>query len=284
MIDWENVGKQPASEATFVEPTPEPEPQEQRLTIVLPDIAAVKADLADGVARLNNAVQVAKEFEITDDASNQQAPDLIAGLKRFEKAIEKRRKELVDEPFRFKKAVDGFCKSLTDLIAQGVKAVTTQQQQYFRKQEAERLRREAEERAAREKLEREMEEDRRRKQAELDAEREAKLKEEAERAAAENREPDEIPRVEVEKTELPEVVPEETPKVARGETGAATHFRAEWVFEILNIDKVPVDYLRRALRKTPLPLEQIVRADIKGGIREIPGVRIWEEKKPVTRI
>lgn len=63
-------------------------------------------------------------------------------------------------------------------------------------------------------------------------------------------------------------------KVTRTETGQS-HQRMEWTFEIQDEAKVPREYL--AVN------EQKIRQAVKMGVREIPGVRIFEKASTVFR-
>jgi hypothetical protein len=77
--------------------------------------------------------------------------------------------------------------------------------------------------------------------------------------------------------EAPQVIPPIMPKeqkVVRTESGSASS-RKVWTFEVVDMAKVP---------RTHLTLdEKQVRADIDAGIREIPGIKIFEKEKNVYR-
>lgn len=77
--------------------------------------------------------------------------------------------------------------------------------------------------------------------------------------------------------EAPQVVAPIIPKApaaVRTETGAASG-RKVWTFELEDLDKVPREWLR---------LDEIkVRDAIRAGVRDIPGIRIFEEEKTVFR-
>lgn len=66
----------------------------------------------------------------------------------------------------------------------------------------------------------------------------------------------------------------EAPGPIRTEAGSASQ-RREWTFEIVDPMAVPREYL--------MINEKEIRAAVKRGIREIPGVRIYEETKTVIR-
>lgn len=64
------------------------------------------------------------------------------------------------------------------------------------------------------------------------------------------------------------VVATETGRVA---VSAATF----WTFEVTNRDQVPAAYL--------MPNEAAIKAAIAGGVREIPGVRVYEDVRTIVR-
>lgn len=70
--------------------------------------------------------------------------------------------------------------------------------------------------------------------------------------------------------EVPQVV---TPPPPAAVLGSAT--RKTWVFTIEDEDKIPRDYL--------IPDQNAIRAAVRNGIREIPGVRIYEQESIVIR-
>lgn len=65
-------------------------------------------------------------------------------------------------------------------------------------------------------------------------------------------------------------------KTVRGAYGAATGLRDFWVCEVEDISKVPHEYLMPNMAA----LNKAVRSD---GVREIPGCKIWNDQKAVTR-
>ena len=69
------------------------------------------------------------------------------------------------------------------------------------------------------------------------------------------------------------VVEQET--TVRTDDGGAAHIRMVWVHEVVDLSKVPRRYLELD--------ERAVKADIKAGIREIEGLKIYEEPKSVFR-
>lgn len=73
---------------------------------------------------------------------------------------------------------------------------------------------------------------------------------------------------------LEAVLPPEPPRVVRTESGSS-HQRQEWTFEVQDETQVPREYLMVDERK--------IREAVKAGIREIPGVRIFQKSITVFR-
>ena len=68
-------------------------------------------------------------------------------------------------------------------------------------------------------------------------------------------------------TPAPVVVPE-VPKTTRTTEGSSSQ-RKEWTFEITDPDLVPLKYR---------PVSEIlIRKDVRAGLREIPGVRVYQD-------
>jgi len=63
--------------------------------------------------------------------------------------------------------------------------------------------------------------------------------------------------------------------IARGGLGSSTSMRANWVHEVLDPDLIPSKYL--------MVNESAVKAAIKSGVREIPGIKIWNDEQAVIR-
>jgi hypothetical protein len=105
---------------------------------------------------------------------------------------------------------------------------------------------------------------------------EAQKKAEAERKAREELQKKldaEAKKAHIEPVKLPDPIIQEAPKVTRTESGAA-HIRMVWTAEVEDESKVPAEY-------KVIDMTKINRA-VKDGVRNIPGVRVYE--KPVTTI
>jgi hypothetical protein len=64
-------------------------------------------------------------------------------------------------------------------------------------------------------------------------------------------------------------------KVFRSETGSSVHLRKDWVWDILDISLIPAKYL--VVDKVS------VNQAVKSGIREIPGIRIYETESAIIK-
>lgn len=149
---------------------------------------------------------------------------------------------------------------------------------------------EVQERLAQQRKEAEAREEARKLQEKIDAEARAQ-REEAERKAREAAEKLKTEQDEAARAILQQTVEEETaaaqiqtpqvvvpvvtaaPTVTRTETGSG-HMRMVWEIEVIDAAQVPDKY--------KVVDEKLIRADVKAGIREIPGVKIFE--KPVMAI
>ena len=106
-------------------------------------------------------------------------------------------------------------------------------------------------------------------QRQLNAQREAEA-----RKAAEKGEP--AAPMEPEVT-APVVVAPVVPvqKVFRSETGSSVHLRKDWVWDVWDISLIPGKYL--------VVDKVAVNQAIKSGIREIPGIRIYETESAIIK-
>lgn len=116
--------------------------------------------------------------------------------------------------------------------------------------------------------------DEKRRKADEEARR---IREEQERAAREAEEagrPAPEPMVHVEPVKVAE-------PVARGDLGARVGTRTVWHHEIESVRQLPDRLLKH--QRVIDALNQVVAAEIRGGCREIKGVRIWSADEAVVR-
>ncbi len=112
-------------------------------------------------------------------------------------------------------------------------------------------------------------------QSRLELER--RKKEAAEREAAAklqeklNKEAEEL---DLEPVTVAKPVVADAPTAVRAESGTSFQ-RKTWVFEIEDESKIPFEYM--------VPNEKAIRQAVKGGVRKIPGVKIYQESKTEIR-
>lgn len=259
-------------------------PQEQPGTpaIILPspgDLTPVKKELAQYDDSLVKMEEEDRTLEVKDQDTEKRAVALAGGGKTLHKSLKKALDNLTDPANDYIKAIRNLFRPYLDRLEAVQTNLKKKVTDYSYQQRLEQQRREA---AAREEA--------RKQQEKIDAEQRA-IKEEAERKAKEAaaklaKEKDKAKRVALQKTIDEEtaaaqaqppvvVVPviEEKPTVTRTETGSG-HLRMDWTFEVIDPAQVPRKYLEVN--------EKAIRADVKAGIREISGIRIFE--KPIMAI
>ena len=185
---------------------------------------------------------------VCDDRSQGDAIAMAGQAKKLAIAIEKKRKEIIEKPGEFVKTVNAFVKSFRDNLDEIDRVLKSRIQTHMLKIKAEQV--EAQERA---RVEAET------LQAALDA-RAQKLQDET----GEN-----IPAVVVPAP----VIPAQT--ISRSETGSAAYLRKSVEWEVVDIAIVPSGYL--VIDKVA------INHAIRAGIREIPGIRIYETETTVIR-
>ncbi|MCB2188623.1 MAG: hypothetical protein KQJ78_19555 [Deltaproteobacteria bacterium] len=74
--------------------------------------------------------------------------------------------------------------------------------------------------------------------------------------------------------ELPAPIVPPAPSVTRTESGSS-HGQKTWAFEVIDPQQVPGKY--------KIVDEKAIRRDVRAGVREIPGVKIFQEEKLVIR-
>lgn len=187
---------------------------------------------------------------VVDDATQAEAVTMAGQAKKLAVAIEKKRKEVIDKPYEFVSTVNRFVKAFKDNLDEVERILKSRISERIlivqaeqRKEQARIL---AEQRAAQER-------------ARMEAEALAKLNPELA--------PEPIP-------EVPIVTPP-VQNVFRSETGSSAHIRKEWVWEAITFSEIPHKYLQ---------IDKVaINAAVKAGIRDIPGIRIYEMEKTVIR-
>uniref|UniRef100_A0A6H2A2Q8 Uncharacterized protein n=1 Tax=viral metagenome TaxID=1070528 RepID=A0A6H2A2Q8_9ZZZZ len=185
----------------------------------------------------------AEAHQVKSETSLKQAIGLAGDAKQLAKRIEQEKKTILEEPNQFVKAVSAFAKDFTAPLQEIEANLKQKIGQYQYRIELDRRKQEELIRKANEELQK-------------------KLNKEAKKAGVE------APKV----TPTP-VVKAET--VARSETGASTHIRKAWKAEVCDPEKVPREYCE--------PSMKLINQAVKMGVREIEGVRIFEDIQTVLR-
>lgn len=262
-----------------------------------PTLELVKNEVDEKAAEVQSQVAAAtaqaEAMQVRDQAEADMAATFLRDVKRRRSAAEAERKRLKEPILEAGRRIDQTFKDAmapfdaADKIVRGKLGTYTAEQERIRREEEERLERERQERErkAREARERqEAEERQRREQAEREqreAEEEAaKAKSEADREAAEAlaaeaaRAAEEASVAESAIASLPEVqMPKAVVAAPPKQEGIST--RKVWKAEVIDDAAVPRDYL--------VVDEKAIRAAVKSGVREIPGVRIYSVDEMAVR-
>jgi len=246
-----------------------------------------------------------KCLDVVDDETLNLAVMIGGNAKKTAKRIDAQRKEIIAEPSEFVKGVNAIAKAITDSLDEAERVAKQKIGQHQARIEMERRKaEEAARKAAAElqaKLRAEADEANRKAREEAariaEAETKARLAREAEERAKRQKE-DEAARKEREAHEAVEIEAARkaaeaeaakhyidapvviTPVIPEGQgvvrtEAASAHQRKVWAFEIVDMVAIPREYL--AVN------EQSIRDAIKMGIRNIPGIHIFEETKTVFR-
>jgi hypothetical protein len=231
---------EPFQEANGYHETPAPAP----LGVAIPfNLNAARQSFAPYSAKLAEVKAQADGIRVTNDPTASQATAIAGDVKRLAKSIDQRRKELIEEPNAYVKAVNSMAKMFTAPAEQIERLLKDKLSGYQAQRELER---------------RKAEEEIRKAQAEL------YRKQQAEAKAAQ-----------VEAPPPPVPIPIKAETVTRSDTGASAHVRKVWKAEILKAREVPREFCE--------PSMKLINEAVKGGIREIKGVRIWEDLQTILR-
>lgn len=277
-------------------------PQEAELLPAVQTLSleVVKPQFADARKRIAKIIEESGTIAVKDNDSLKYAVALVGEGKKMAKAIEKMRDEIIKEPKEFVASVRTFVKGIVEDLDTAIKAADGKATQYRSMIEMQRLKAEQAAREAarkvQEELDRQAEEANRklREEAARKAEEELRAKQAIEaQGRAKKAKEDEAARIEREKKEAEEIAAArkkaeeeakqheiEAPKVAvpdipagkknvRTETGTTAYEVKTWKGEITDAALVPREYCE--------PSSKLVNDAIKKGVREIPGVRIYEE-------
>jgi uncharacterized glyoxalase superfamily protein PhnB len=228
---------------------------------------------------IDKMANMAQSLKVTDDASNANATMLTTQAKQIEKAIEKKRVELKEPYLRVTSVLDSETKNLKDRLVQVQKYINGLIAPFLQKKENERR-----------EIERKAKEEAAKIQAELDAKAEADRKAAADEArlkaleegkskaqanAAAHRAASLVEDAPTFVTEAPAELKIQT------ESGSAK-LKEEWDFLILNPMMLPEAAFIARFEQVVAALKPWVSAQMKAGIREISGCKIYKVAKLKT--
>lgn len=225
------------------------------------DIERAKQSFTLVIAGIDEMVSEMEALRVDCHEANERATFLGATAAKLLKKIDEIRKAKTEEPKNFVDSVNAFARMFTDKLkaVKDLASRKTAQWQLFVEQE--RQKKEIEARKAAQELQEKL-----RKEAE---EANRKAEEEARKKAEETK----TQYVEPPKIESPVVVEPIIPKkeaVTRTEAGSAS-VAQKWTFKVVDALLIPRQYL--------VVSETLIRDAIKAGMREIPGVEIFQEAK-----
>ena len=273
-LDFNVAFDPPAREAEIVDPGAAPKelPTSPPPPPVKLDIRPVALTLMPYIEVCRSMLNEADALTVTDEASYKTATSKAASNKKLLKDLEAARKAFGD-PFRnHVTAINNLFKELTSYLTRADDTFRAKMEIFLKKQRLERQRKEAEQREAARQL-----------QEKLDAEAKAQ-KEEAARIIEEAQaklqtEEDPQARTTLERTITEEttvletpapIVPPvaiEKPAITRTAEGSS-YTKDKWVCKIVTPELVPREYCE--------PVQKLLDAAVKGGVRHITGCEITE--------
>lgn len=213
----------------------------------------VKAPEMKGIADIKETiVEKAMAFELNDDDKLARAAKTISWIAGARKSYELFRKKLVQPLNDHVKMINDLFKDEVAPLEAADSIMRSKMLDY--QKEKERKVREEQERI--------------RKEQELKAKAEAEARAKAEAEAKANNKPV-LPPEPVKPPEPPKPIPQVERKVGN------TSFKKRWTYEVLDVNKVPREYLVVDTVK--------VRKVVDAGVRNIEGIRIYEEDIIATR-
>jgi len=222
------------------------------------DLEPVKSALSVYEGQITAMEREAQALVVDNDGKMQIAVKIGTTAKGAYNALEKKRKVILEPAAAYTKNVNNLFKAFQGRFTEVEAMLKGKISNY---QRAQALARAQTEEAAR------------KAQAEAQAKLNAEIAAENERRAQEAKATgQDIPVVQP--VELAPVVAPVAPKVVRTEAGSA-HQRKTWVFEVVDYDQVPREYL--------VVDESAIRRAVRDGIRKIPGVRIFEQTDTVFK-
>jgi hypothetical protein len=206
-------------------------------------VAAAKAQLVEYVEKVEEMFKKAEAISIDSEATNVQATELGTSAMGLFKKLDQKREELIAKPQTYVKSINSIVKALTEKLYSTKKddvtvvSMTKEKITQYRAVEEQKRR------------EREL------AQQKAADELQKKLDEEAKKTGT-------APLL------VAKPVLSKKPTTTRVESGSA-HGRKHWTFKVVDANLIPREYL--------VVSDTRVRDAIRGGIRTITGIEIYEE-------
>lgn len=207
--------------------------------------------------RLADLTAAADRAYATDEASAGRCGELVKQIRAAVKVIEDAHKTTKEPYLLAGRAVDAARNEAVAPLETAKKTVEGKQTQFLREQEAIR-----------------QAEMRRQREAE-----EARRREEAERAAAADADNASAPAEEPAYTPPPVVEPER--QVIRGDYGAAVSGQRVWLSQVEDYELAFIAVANN--QKVREAIDTAIKAMVRAGVRDIPGVRVWSDIKASNR-
>jgi len=213
------------------------------LTPTAPKIEPIQKEFAKYKPQLTDLEKQAKELEVKDQGTFQIAIDGAGTAKNLIKAIDGRKAEITAPYREFNNQVNNAAKFFTEPLKRIADSFSRKSGDYQYQLDL-----------ARRRQEKAIEEANRKLQADLD--KQAK-------------------KDGVDAPTVTPVKPAKPENVIHTEGGHSQHLRKQWVGEIEDPEKVPREYCS--------PDQRLINNAVKMGVREIPGVKIFEKVSAVHR-
>jgi hypothetical protein len=204
------------------------------------DLALVKPRFDEYLERVNLFEKSAQALEVRDEETREQAANLAGGAKKLTKAIDSRRLEVTKEAREFISKVNAFIEKFTSRLKSAADLAGEKELQYIKLQEMKR-----------------------REQEKLAQEAAARLQKQIDKDAKKKG---------IEPIQVQAPVVAETKTTVRTEAGVTSYIHKIWTWEITNLSEIPEQYLKK------IPDEKKLDEAVENGVREIPGVRIFEKE------
>lgn len=232
------------------------------------------------VAEIDNMDTVALAHEVKDDASCELATTYTTQAKALMQTIDKKHKEVKAPYLTVTRALDSFKKSLVDRLKSTQKIINQKIQPYLQKKEQERR-----------EVERKAQEEARKEQERLEAEHrkeQERLAEEARQKALAEKKSEEEAEAEAlaaaALAEPPPVVVAEVVTETKTVTDTGTaKLKTEWAWEIEDFKALPDAAFESRKDEVTKALAPFINAQVKAGIRNISGVKVFQTTKIDTR-